>query len=204
MEKREFRFKVTSYAIIILAAGSSSRLGSPKQLLTYKDKTLLQNSIDSAKQIGSGKVIVVLGSNKELIENEINDEGIILIQNQNWASGIASSIKAGIEALKVSSPDIDAIILMVCDQPFADAKTLKALLVKQVESGKAIVGCRYENTTGTPALFHSSLFPELLSLEGDSGAKKLFEKYNEIASFVSFKNGGIDIDTSEDYKNLLK
>ena len=204
METSEFRFNVRNYAIIILAAGSSSRLGSPKQLLTHRGKTLLQHSIDSAKEVGSDQVIVVLGSSRALIENNIRNGEIVIVENSNWESGIASSIKAGINALINISPDIDAIILMVCDQPFADAEILKALISEQAESGKAIVGCLYDNTKGTPAIFHSSLFPELLSLEGDSGAKKLFEKYKEVASFVSFKNGGIDIDTSEDYKNLPK
>ena len=204
METSQSRFNVSRYATIILAAGSSSRLGSPKQLLIHREKTLLQNSIDTAKLINSDQIIVILGSNRALIKNEINAEEIVLIENQNWESGLASSIKAGIEALKIISPDIDAIILMVCDQPYADAEVLKSLLTKQVETGRALVGCMYENTKGIPALFHSSLFPELLSLDGDSGAKKLFEKYNKVASFISFKDGGIDIDTLEDYKNLAK
>ncbi|MEJ7693677.1 nucleotidyltransferase family protein [Daejeonella sp.] len=204
MQTGKLHFNVNTFAIIILAAGRSSRLGSPKQLLSYRGKTLLQHSIDSAKQTGSNKVIVVLGSGKDLIGNKIDTAGIEIAENPDWESGISSSIKAGINALKKIAPDVDALILMVCDQPFADAEILKALIKKQTESGKAIVGCMYENTKGTPALFHSSLFPDLLALKGDTGAKKLFKKYKDAASFVSFKNGGIDIDTSEDYQNLPK
>lgn len=204
MQPGNLHFSVSSFAIIILAAGGSSRLGRPKQLLSYRGKTLLQHSIDSAKEAGSRQVIVVLGSGKELIENKINSSGIEIAENSNWESGISSSIKAGINALNNLAPDVDALILMVCDQPFTDSNILKKLLSKQRESGKAIVGCSYENTKGTPALFHSSFFPELLSLTGDSGAKKMFEKYEEVASFVSFQDGGIDIDTSEDYRNLPK
>jgi molybdenum cofactor cytidylyltransferase len=204
MEANKFRFIVRSYAVIVLAAGRSSRLGSPKQLLPYQGKTLLQHSIDSAKEIGSNQVIVVLGSGKELIENKINDDGILIVENSNWESGIASSIKAGINALTDILPDIDSAILITCDQPFVDAEILKTLILEQIESGKAIVGCSYDNTKGIPALFHCSLFPELLSLVGDNGAKKLFEKYKEVATFVSFNAGSIDIDTSEDYKNLPK
>ena len=204
MKTNPIQFRVESYAIIILAAGNSSRLGSPKQLLTYTGKSLLQLAIDKAKENGPDQVIVVLGSSMQLIESKISTEDITIVENTNWESGLASSIQAGINALKKISNDIDAIILMVCDQPFVDAKILKALIHEQAESGHAIVGCKYDDTKGIPALFHKSIFPELLSLEGDTGAKKLFEKYKDVASFVYFQDGGIDIDTSEDYKNLTK
>lgn len=197
-------YKVTTYAVVILAAGRSSRLGRPKQLLAYRDKTLLQHSIDNAAQINAETVIVVLGSNKELIEDQIDTKGIQIIGNLNWDSGIASSIICGIDHLNSISPEIDALILMVCDQPYADSHILNNLLTEQKETGKAIIACAYDGIAGTPALFHRTLFQELLSLEGDTGAKKLFEKYKSLASFIPFKTGGIDIDTTEDYKNLSK
>lgn len=204
MNTTEHKLRVESYSIIILAAGDSSRLGSPKQLLSYAGKSLLQLAIDSAKESGPDQVIVVLGSRKQLIENQIKTDGVNLVENPDWESGLSSSIKAGIKTLNSSSAKTDAVILMVCDQPFADSKILRALLQEQVKSGNAIVGSSYDNTNGIPALFHKSLFPELLSLEGDTGAKKLFQKYKEVSSFVPFTRGGIDIDTREDYKNLTK
>ncbi len=204
MQLAKMHFNVSTFAILILAAGKSSRLGRPKQLLSYRGKTLLQHSIDSAKQAGSNKIIVVLGSGKDIIQNKIEIDGIEIAENPDWESGISSSIKAGINTLKEKGANVDALVLMVCDQPFADAEILTSLVQKQKQTGKAIIGCMYENTKGTPALFHSSLFPDLLSLEGDVGAKKLFDEYHDAASFVSFTNGGIDIDTSEDYQNLPK
>ncbi|MBC7759333.1 MAG: nucleotidyltransferase family protein [Phormidesmis sp. FL-bin-119] len=204
MKTNEMHFKVESFAVIILAAGNSSRLGSPKQLLPYAEKTLLQHAIDNAKESRANHVIVVLGSRKPLIENKIDHDEIIVVENLNWGSGIASSIKAGVNALKEIPTETDGVILMVCDQPFANAEILKRLVHEQARSGKAIVGCSYQNTKGIPALFHKSTFSKLLSLEGDTGAKKLFEKYKEEASFISFQDGGIDIDTTEDYKNLTK
>lgn len=197
------RYNVNKYTVMILAAGRSSRLGSPKQLLTYRDKTLLQTAIDSARQITSEHVIVVLGANKELIRSKIEDKDILVTENINWETGISSSIKCGLNAL-ATLPEIDTIILMVCDQPFADSAVLQKLIDAQKETGKAIIGCSYEGTHGTPALFHSSLFPDLMDLEGDSGAKKLFEKYQSQSFFVPFNKGGIDIDTSEDYQKLSK
>ena len=204
MKTNKLHFKVENLAVIILAAGNSSRLGSPKQLLPYAEKTLLQHAIDNAKASSANHVIVVLGSRKTLIETKIDLDEIFIVENLNWESGISSSIKAGLNALKDISTETDAIILMACDQPFADAEILKTLVQEQARSGKAIVGCSYDSTKGIPALFHKSIISELLSLEGDTGAKKLFEKYKEEASFISFQDGGIDIDTSEDYKNLTK
>ena len=193
-----------SFAVIILAAGSSSRLGSPKQLLVYSGKTLLQTCIDNAKQINANPVILVLGANKKLIEDHTDTKGVIVIENDNWKSGIASSITVALSALYNTFPDTDYIILMVCDQPFADSTILNKLLLKQKETGKSIVACKYEGTKGTPALFHRSLFHELAALKGDSGAKVILTKYENESAYVSFEAGGIDIDTVEDYKNLSK
>lgn len=193
-----------SFAVIILAAGSSSRLGSPKQLLVYSGKTLLQTCIDNAKQINANPVILVLGANKKLIEDHTDTNGVIVTENGNWKSGIASSITVALSALYNTFPDTDCIILMVCDQPFADSTILNKLLLKQKETGKPIVACKYEGTKGTPALFHRSLFHELAALKGDSGAKVILTKYENESAYISFKAGGIDIDTVEDYKNLSK
>lgn len=195
---------VSKAAVIILAAGSSSRLGSPKQLLTVDDKTLLQHTIEAAKAAGIDPVIVVLGANRELIKKDLNAKEVIIAENEEWQSGLASSIHSGIEALTKVSPSADAAILMVCDQPFVSAELLNDLLRKQNETGKAIVASSYDNTLGTPALFQSSLFPELAALEGDTGAKILLKKYENQLSSVPFIFGGIDIDTGEDYRNLVK
>lgn len=197
-------YNLENYSVIILAAGRSSRLGQAKQLLAYKGKTLLQHAIDSARQIHPDCITVVLGANKELILDQIKLDDVSVVENPNWESGIASSIKAGLNALARSHPASDGLLIMVCDQPFADSSVLQKLIDAQKETGKAIIGCSYDGTHGTPAFFHSSLFPDLLELTGDSGAKKLFEKYQNQSSFVSFDKGSIDIDTSEDYQNLPK
>lgn len=195
---------VEKFAVIILAAGNSSRLGSPKQLLIYHNKTLLQHCIDHARDIQGNPVILVLGAHKELIKGQIDTGNITVIENDKWESGMASSITSAVTRLKTDFPDADGLILMVCDQPFADREVLSQLLLKQKETGKALVASSYEDTRGTPALFHRSLFTELLNLKGDRGAKKILEKYKNRSAYVSFKAGSIDIDTSEDYNNLAK
>ena len=196
--------KPAKIAIIILAAGRSARLGSPKQLLSYRGKTLLQHSIDTALESQASPVIVVLGSGKETIEKELEQKQIIILENTAWESGMASSISCGINNLNTIAPDSEAAILMVCDQPYVSATLLNDLINKHLKSRQSIIASSYENTLGTPALFHKSLFSELSALEGESGAKSLIKKYSQQTGFVSFDLGSIDIDTRENYSNLPK
>jgi molybdenum cofactor cytidylyltransferase len=190
--------------VIILAAGKSARLGSPKQLLNYRGKTLLQHSIDSALASRAHKIIVVLGAKKTTIEQHLDCSKIYLIENTLWESGMASSIHFGLKKLLEVFPDADAVIFMVCDQPFVNTELLNQLMDTQLTTTKNIVACSYEQTLGTPVLFHRNLFEELHQLEGDSGAKSLLKKYEGLCETVNFDLGGIDIDTRENYFNLPK
>jgi len=191
-------------AIIILAAGRSARMGSPKQLLSYQGKNLLQHTIDIASVSEIGPIIVVLGSGIEEISAQLNTNSLTIIENPNWESGMASSVVCGLNAMNNLYPDTEAVILMVCDQPFVNAKLLKDLIKKQKESGSSIVASSYENIHGTPALFHKEHFTELSLLNGDSGARSLIKKYAESIKTIPFDQGSIDIDTMDDYRNLPK
>jgi molybdenum cofactor cytidylyltransferase len=191
-------------AIIILAAGRSARLGSPKQLLSYQGKNLLQHTIDVALDSEIGPVIVVLGSGIEEISNQLDTNSLTITENPNWESGMASSVVCGINTIINLNPDTEAVILMVCDQPFVNAKLLKDLIKKHKESGSSIVASSYENIKGTPALFHKKHFNELFALTGDSGARSLIKRYAELIEVIPFDQGSIDIDTIDDYRNLLK
>jgi molybdenum cofactor cytidylyltransferase len=192
------------YTIIILAAGRSARLGSPKQLLSYQGKNLLQHTIDIAFESEIGPIIVVLGSGIEEISAKLNTNTLTIIENPFWENGMASSVVCGINTMNNLRPDTEAVILMVCDQPFVNAKLLKDLIKKQKESGSSIIASSYENIHGTPALFHKEHFNELSALTGDSGARSLIKRYADSIEAIPFDQGGIDIDTLEDYRNLLK
>jgi len=191
-------------AIIILAAGRSTRLGSPKQLLSYQGKNLLQHSIDAAHESQAGPIILVLGSDMDEIASNIDPLPLTIVKNPDWESGMASSIVTGINTLKNLYPDADSVILMVCDQPFVNARLLKDLIKKKEEKGSSIVASSYENINGTPALFHKKHFNELSALKGDTGARYLIKKYHESMESIPFDQGSIDIDTIEDFRNLLK
>jgi len=190
--------------IIILAAGKSARLGTAKQLLNYRGKSLLQHSIDAALASLAKEVLVVLGSEKEIIEQELDQSKIEVIENPMWENGMASSIHYGLEGLKNILPKADAAIFMVCDQPFVNANLLNRLIEKYILTEKYIIACKYAETLGTPTLFHKSFFRELSNLEGDIGAKSLIIKYSYLLESINFDLGSIDIDTRENYLNLPK
>ncbi len=190
--------------LIILAAGRSARLGSPKQLLSYQGKNLLQHTIDAAHESQAGPVIIVLGSDMDEIAAGLDQIHLTIVKNLNWESGMASSIGCGINAANNLYPDTEAVILMVCDQPFVNSKLLKDLIKKQEESGSSIVASSYENILGTPALFHKKHFDEISALTGDTGARSLIKRYAESIEAIPFDLGSIDIDTIEDYRNLVK
>ncbi|MGZ3764375.1 MAG: nucleotidyltransferase family protein, partial [Mucilaginibacter sp.] len=177
---------------------------TPKQLLQYMGKTLLQHSIDTAKKASVRSIIVVLGSEMELISSEIASTGLHIVENKDWTTGMASSIRCGINALQSIGPLPDAVILMACDQPFVTSLLLNDLLIVQQATNKPIVCSKYDGTIGIPALFHKSFFHQLLDLKGDSGAKKIMHQNGDSLATVFFSKGSIDIDTLDDYESLSK
>ena len=187
---------------MILAAGASARLGKPKQLLQYNGKSLLQHVLSEAISSYASPVIVVLGANSDLISKEIDKTKVYIIENTDWEEGMASSVRIGLSTLSEIFPSGDAVIFMVCDQPYVSASLLNDLINTQVETGKLIVTCNYGDAIGPPALFHQSLFPELMQLKGDAGARKIIQQHSNEVATVLFTEGKIDIDTNDDYEAL--
>ncbi|WP_373493137.1 NTP transferase domain-containing protein [Aquiflexum sp.] len=197
------RMSPSKTGIIILAAGSSSRLGQPKQLLTYKGKTLVRRAVDMALESNSSANVLVLGASFELISKEVQHTKIDMVINHDWEKGMASGMKKGLEYLeKKHSPD--QVILMLCDQPFVDSGLLNNLIKKQAETGKGIIACHYNDIFGVPALFSKKYFSELYSLKGAEGAKKVIYNHQDEMDIVDFPDAAIDIDTVEDYERLIK
>jgi len=194
---------VKKYGIIILAAGGSSRLGEPKQLLPYGNGNLIQRAVTEAKATDAKKVVVVLGSNAEEIEKALSNIEVEIVRNESWSEGIGASIRTGVN-LVANDESLDGVILMVCDQPYVSSASLMELMNHQRSSGKPVVASQYKNTVGTPAFFHRSFFKHLQSLEGDTGAKKILIDYSDQVFNVKFPLGDIDIDTRSDYEMLLK
>lgn len=203
MENSGFKIQTIKCGIILLAAGSSDRMGQPKQLLAFNGGSLLNHGIKIAVETGCSPVVLVLGANADLIKKQVNNKNILLIENKHWSEGMASSIRCGIEALKSQAPGTDAAIIMVCDQPFVDAKLLLQLVEKYLETGKPVIASKYAGTFGTPALFDKTIFAALLTLKGDAGAKKIMKENEAMLDFIDFPNGNVDIDTAGDYEALI-
>ena len=188
--------------IILLAAGSSSRLGRAKQLIEYQGKKLIQRTIEEAKKSQADCLVVVLGSNPELIQTGFDTSIIPFIVNPDWQNGMSSSMQVGLRFL-MEKEVIDQVVLMLCDQPFVDASLLDQLITAKKVSGKGIVVAAYSNTLGVPALFEERYFEELLQLTGSEGAKKVIFNHQAEVHALDFPLGAVDLDTEEDVSQFL-
>jgi molybdenum cofactor cytidylyltransferase len=188
--------------VILLAAGESSRLGTLKQLLPYAGQTLLQHSLHAAIVSGAHNIVVVLGADADILKEEIKSNNVNVVINTEWQEGIASSIRYGIKTLLRINPFVEGTVLMLCDQPHVTSALINNLMITYQQTGKLIVACNYGNTFGPPVFFHKKIFPELLMLTGNVGAKSLISKHADDVEFVLFPEGSIDVDTEADYQKL--
>ncbi|UYQ95858.1 NTP transferase domain-containing protein [Chitinophaga horti] len=186
------------YGIVLLAAGKSSRLGQPKQQLVYEGDTLLRNAVRSA--LGTGAHTVVVTSDDDA---QLSDLPVAIVHNADAAEGMASSIRTGVRYLLDAHPTLQYVMVMVCDQPYVNTAHLQALIAAQQASSSPVAASFYAGRKGVPALFHRSLFPQLLALKGDTGAKHLIATLGDGVVVVPFPEGAIDVDTEEAYKRLV-
>jgi molybdenum cofactor cytidylyltransferase len=193
---------MSSVGALILAAGGSRRFGRPKQLLAFHGETLVRRSVRVATEAGLRSIIVVAGDSVDAIKEELRETRAVVVQNLDWPRGLGTSIRCGLRQLRASVPELEAAVIIACDQPFVEARTIAALIAEQKKSGKPIVASSYADTLGIPALFHQCCFAELLALSDDSGAKVLLESRPKDVASVEFEKGAIDIDTPADFERL--
>ena len=186
-------------AIIILAAGGSTRLGFPKQLVEIEGKALIERSIEAALG-ASTDVFVVLGANRAQIEPKTSTYPVSIIENANWELGMGHSIQVGVKTV-LEKADFDALILTVCDQVHLTSSLFMHLIAAKKEQKTGIIAARYQGSLGVPVLFSKKYFPSLLQFSGEKGAKKLLSKHLDDCFGVDFSGGEVDVDTVEDLKN---
>ena len=190
-------------AILILAAGASSRMQQCKQLLPWGNTTLLGNSITMARATRAGCILAVLGANADKIAKETDLAGIDHILNPTWESGLGNTLALGASFLVESGRNFDGILVMLSDQPLIDTEYLNLLISRFKEGKKNIIATQYGNGAGVPAIFRSTYFSELLGLNKDFGAKKLLAKYKGDVLRIDPLGKAVDVDTFEDYQKLV-
>lgn len=178
-------------AAVVLAAGPSTRLGEPKQLVMVGRETLLERSVRAAREAGCETVVVVLGAEVERILERCNLTGAVVVVNDAWEEGMASSIRVGVGAVGGA----DGVLLMTCDQPAVTAEHLLALMAAGEVTASAYAGRR-----GVPAYFPAASFPALRALRGDAGARELLRE----AGTVDLVGGELDVDTDADRAAAVK
>jgi molybdenum cofactor cytidylyltransferase len=190
--------------VILLAAGSSSRMGQSKQLLSVGEESMLVKMVKVSLRAGASPLIVVLGSEENVHREVIEDFPVDVVSNPLWSTGMGSSLKCGIDHLITKFEDVDAAIVLVCDQPHVSSKYIQSIIERYEITKRSIVASFYAGSSGVPVLFDKSLFPELLNLSDEEGAKKLLKQYPRHIELVDFPEGSIDLDTPSDYEQFLK
>lgn len=193
-----------STALIILAAGSSTRMEKPKQLLMYGSRTFLRHAAEVAVASVCRPILIVFGAYASQLQGEIDDLPVRSVTNERWADGMGSSIQVGVRALKTydRADNTEALVLMLCDQPYVRAAVINDLVTAYHANDKGIIASEYGGTLGVPALFGREYFAELATMSGATGAKHLIAAHASDVVPVPFAKGISDIDTPEDYRQL--
>ncbi len=187
---------------IVLAAGASARMGQPKQLLRVQGKTLLRRAAETAAEVGCEPIVVVLREMSAELLAELRGLAVHPIENPEADKGIGTSIRAGVGSLLKISPNLQSLVILLCDQPRVNADTLHRLIDSHRANGKPVSACAFTGTIGPPVLVESSLLSKLQSLRDDQGAKALWLAQPEIIHRFACEEAAIDVDTPEDYQRL--
>lgn len=183
---------------LVLAAGESQRLGSPKQLLTIDDETLLHRVCREAQSV-CPNVTVVLGAQAAAVTQAIDDLPVMRIHNPDWQEGIASSLRAGVMALPATA---DGVLILLCDQPTVSARHFQLLIDAWQRQPATIVASAYNGLFGVPIIFPRDDFAGLVTLSGDHGARDLL-KQDKVCN-VDIPAAACDIDTPADVEELQR
>ena len=191
------------FGAVILAAGASTRMGEPKQLLRLDGRTLLRRTVDTALASSAWPVVVVLGAQSAAIRPEVARLPVLVVENREWKEGLAASIRAGVGVLETFSLLLQAALLVACDQPNLSPEAIDRLLRVHRQGGPSIVAARYGGHPGPPALFARSHFHELMGLRGTEGARPLFASHADHFAAVDLPELAVDLDTPEDLRKFL-
>jgi molybdenum cofactor cytidylyltransferase len=184
---------------LVLGAGGSTRLGRPKQLLPYGDRTLLDHALDTARRCGFDQLVVPIGGAADEVQERVDFTGAQVVVNYAYGEGCSSSIAAALDAV---DERCEVLVLMLGDQPGVTPATVRALLEGRGDAPLAV--CRYDDGRGHPLAFDRSVFAQLAELHGDKGVWRLLdERAGDVVDVPIAGNVPLDVDTPEDYQAVL-
>jgi molybdenum cofactor cytidylyltransferase len=187
---------------VILAAGESARLRTPKQMVVYRGKTLIAHAVETALASECDEVIVVVGAQADVVRKEIEQYPVRIVDNPNWKEGKSSSIRAAVKSVTEHSEIPSAILFLTCDQPYVAVGLLSNLIDRFLAEGGTPVATSYADTMGIPAVIPCRLFGKLLELENDQGAQEILRTIPGGVLTVACAQGSFDIDYLKDVEKL--
>jgi CTP:molybdopterin cytidylyltransferase MocA len=200
------------FGAVVLAAGASTRLGQPKQLVMYEGQPLVVRAALAALRSGANPVVVVVGAHADAVRAALFGLPVTLVTNPAWADGVGTSVAAGVRALRDSVPDVRGVLLTLADQPLvdssalvrlADAWLLRATHSRPNSSGEtAVAAAVHAHTVGAPAIFGRASFEQLCALGGDAGAARLLRTTDGHVRRVYMPEAAVDVDTPDDLLRL--
>jgi len=190
-------------AVLLMAAGASKRMDGIKQLMPWKDSNFLLETIKTVQKTNLRVIQVVLGANAEIITTQCGFKDVNIITNPNWNNGLGNSIAYGVKVILKEKNTIDGILICLVDQPLLTHEYLQSITDAFKKNPTKIIATNYGNRAGVPALFPKLLFKKLSELEGDFGAKDILNNPQNAIIQLEAGNQIIDIDTKEEYNQLL-
>ncbi|MEL0650165.1 nucleotidyltransferase family protein [Algibacter sp. TI.3.09] len=190
---------------VVLAAGASTRMGSPKQLLNWGNSSLLEHTLNTVLELNSSEVVVVLGANFEIIKSEISKYPVTVLNNTSWKVGLGKSIAVAVEYIQKLNYKVDGVMIVLADQPLINSRFLGKLCNAFNPNNNQIITTSYKNgKRGVPVIFDKHYFKELILLNDDDGAKTLLKTYATSVKSLKPQSENLDIDSKEDYNYLHK
>ena len=184
---------------LVLAAGGSRRLGRPKQLLAYGERTLFDHTLATARACGFDQLLCAVGGSAEAVRANVDLRGVEVVENPHFGAGCSSSVAAAVAAI---DPRSAVLVLLLGDQPGVEAATVSALLGGRGDAELAV--CRYDDGRGHPFAFGAAAFAELAALRGDKAVWKLLEhRADDVVEVAVAGPVPPDVDTWEDYAAVL-
>lgn len=185
-------------AALLLAAGGSSRLGRPKQLVEVDGMSLVRRAAESVLAVGCRPVIAVVGHRHEEVVGQLDGLEIDTLHHPEWEAGMGTSLAEGARALQAIDLHLSGVLVSVCDQPALTAIVLQRLIDAYDGTAGRCVGSAYAGRVGVPAIFAAELLPRLAERTGDRGARDLLVARPERLVTVSWEEGAFDLDRPQD------